>query len=675
METVIDLDNKASFTKIFELKSAYGKIDLQFFPEGGDLISEIPGKVAFKAVKPDGLGIDIKGNITDNEGKVVVDFSSQHLGMGAFTLVAEAGKTYKANIISPAGYTEPFALPAIKESGIKLSVTSSATGDAVGVRFICNTAFLAANQNKSFYLVAKVGETICYAAQTVLQKQLYVAPIPKNKFPTGLVQITLFAANGQPVSERLTFVQHADAMALTVKSDKLLYGRRQKVKLDITAKNGTAATEANLSLSVIDESKVHLDENAETTILSNLLLTSDLKGFVEKPNYYFNHPSEKTAADLDILMMTQGYRRFTYRDILSTPPKILFGPEQGIEITGTLRTSTGMPIFKGHVRLAIPEKSYSAYAITNSNGVFQFSNISIADSLEAVITSADYQYKNPMLTIDPMGFQPSFNSMSSPADVANIDSAMEDYLQNNKRIFKNSHMLKDVVITAKAPSTAPSHSDYPTLSGLSMQPDRLIKSDQLTGCNVLLTCLQSNLSNITYRDENFYITRDFNSGNTTPMQVFYNGMPVENSYLNAINPADVDNIEIYLKDELGLVNRNYNSNGAIVINGKKVEKGKKMSLADIKKLLPKPGEIKFMPQGYSVVKEFYSPKYAAQTINAGADLRTTIYWNPKIKTDKTTGASSVEFFNADGRGTYTAIVEGIDADGHIGRSVYKYKVQ
>jgi hypothetical protein len=152
-------------------------------------------------------------------------------------------------------------------------------------------------------------------------------------------------------------------------------------------------------------------------------------------------------------------------------------------------------------------------------------------------------------------------------------------------------------------------------------------------------------------------------------------MPVDMTYLNAIVPGDVDNVEVFLKDDLGLVNRNYNSNGAIVINGKKVEKGKQMSLAEIKKLLPKPGEVKFMPQGFSAVKEFYSPRYVAQTINTGADLRTTIYWNPKIKTDKTTGASSVEFFNADGRGTYTAIIEGIDADGHIGRSVYRYKVQ
>lgn len=677
LATSIEIASRSLVSNTFPLKSAYGKLDLQFFPEGGDIIQDVPAKIAFKTLKADGLGIEVKGNIVDNEGKIVVDFASQHLGMGAFTLLPEPGKTYTAKLTSPAGYAESYSLPAVKASGIKLAVTNSATAPAIGVRFICNSTFFTANQNKSFYLVAKVGETICYAAQTVLQKQLYTASIPKDKFPTGIVQISLLASSGEVMSERITFVKHPDDLGLALKTDKPTYGRRQKVKLNITAKNGTVPAEANLSVSVIDESKVHLDENAETTILSNLLLTSDLKGYIEKPNYYFNRPNDKTAADLDVLMLTQGYRRFTYKDILSkTPPQIFLMPEQGIEITGTLRTSTGMPIFKGNVRLAIPDKSITTYAVTNSNGVFRFPNVVIADSLQAVITSADYRYKNPMLTIDPMILQPGLSPFNTADEQLNIDSTMEKYLVNNRKIWKSTHQLKEVVITAKAPSNAPSHADYPTLSGLSMMPDRLIKKEQFANCPIFMTCLQASLTGVTYREENFYISRDLNAGNTTPMQVFYNGMPVDANYVNSINPTDIESVEVFLKDELGLVNRANNSNGVIVINGKKVEKAKQMSMEEIRRLLPKPGEIKFIPQGYSLTKEFYSPKYLVpQSMNSGNDLRTTIYWNPKIKTDKATGLSAVEFYNADGRGTYTAIVEGIDAEGHIGRSVYKYKVE
>ncbi|MGV3508546.1 MAG: carboxypeptidase-like regulatory domain-containing protein [Sphingobacteriaceae bacterium] len=675
--TVIELEKKP-VTSSFSLKSAESNIDLQFFPESGDLVTDIPSKVAFKALKANGLGINVKGTIFDNEGKAVTDFSSQHLGMGTFVLVPQNGKSYTAKITSPANLTGTYNLPKVKSSGITISANNSSTSETLNLRFICNNEFFAANQNKAFYLMANSGGIIYYAANISLKKQVFSAAIPKDKFPTGIVQLTVLSASGEPQCERLVFVRQPDELALALKTEKTTYGKRQKVKLYINSKNGKLPAESNLSVSVIDETKVPFDENSETTILSNLLLTSDLKGFIEKPNYYFNKPTEKTDEDLDILMLTQGYRRFSYSDIVNDKkPPIYFLPEQGIEITGILRNSTGMPLNKANVRLKIPEKYYTAYAVTNGSGVFKFPNVVISDSTEVIVSSADYSNKNPMLTVDPIGVQPAFSNVSAPDAFLNIDSAMSKYLQNNQRVLRNSRVLSEVVIKS-APKTAdaPSHKDYGNLSGLSAWPDHLISKDRLTGCNNFYSCMQTMLTGVTFDNENFYVSRDYNAGNRTPMQIFYNGMPVDVNYLNSINSAEIESVEIFLKDQLGTVNRTYQSNGALVINSKRVEKAKKMSSDEIRRLLPKPGEIKFTPAGYSVTREFYSPKYGAPSAEIiGSDLRTTIYWDPKVKTDKTTGNTMVEFYNADGKGTYKVIVEGLDALGHLGRQIYRYKVE
>ena len=91
---------------------------------------------------------------------------------------------------------------------------------------------------------------------------------------------------------------------------------------------------------------------------------------------------------------------------------------------------------------------------------------------------------------------------------------------------------------------------------------------------------------------------------------------------------------------------------------------------------PQYSAVKFEPKGFYMTREFYSPKYDATKTGAlGGDLRTTIYWNPKVVTDKATGTAKFDFFNADGTGTYRAIIEGIDDKGNIGRTVYRYTVR
>jgi hypothetical protein len=138
----------------------------------------------------------------------------------------------------------------------------------------------------------------------------------------------------------------------------------------------------------------------------------------------------------------------------------------------------------------------------------------------------------------------------------------------------------------------------------------------------------------------------------------------------------LESVEIFLTDQLGMVNSTYGTNGAIVVNMKKAPVGEKISLQQLKDMLPQRNEITFNPKGYSPVRIFYMPRYEGpkNTQPTKQDTRSTIYWNPNVITDKT-GAAFVEFYNADDRGTYRAIVEGLDKDGNLGRQVYRYTVK
>lgn len=674
--TEIENRQQKEVVNSFSLKPISHPDDIQFFPEGGQLIIGVRTKIAFKAIKPDGLGIDLKGTITDNNNNVVTEFSSSHLGMGEFVLAPEDGKTYTAHVTYADGTTATPLFPKVGTDGINLSVDNN-DPDNLNIKLQADEAFLKDFQGKTFFIIAKSSGAIAFAAKLQLPGPVYNASIPKSKFPTGIVQLTLFTDDGEPVSERIAFIQHNDQLNLSVNSDQPDYETRQLAKLKLTAKNSGQPDEGNFSVSVIDESKVPFDENAESTIFTNLLLTSDISGYIEKPNYYFNHPDQKTRADLDILLQTQGYRRYSYDDIINNKQRpVSYSVEKGIDIIGTLRSGNGIPVNRGNVHISIPDKNYYANTITNADGRFIFPNLVFPDSAKVVLSARDNIHASDLvLTVDGEQRQAIPINFDEPDGITNIDSALNTYLKNSKIQFNNLHVLKEVVIRDKRIVKVASHKDYGNLASLSELPDHIIKADQLEGCNSLLDCIKSLAAGMTFEDNNFYVFRDYNQGKRIPTQVFVKGMPVDVSYLISIDPKTVESIEIFTKDEMGLVNSAYNTNGAIVVNLRKMET-QKISYQDLKQLIGTRNELTLYPKGYEPVKTFYLPRYTGPRTNQSAqiDTRSTIYWNPNVITDKN-GNADLEYFNADGKGTYRVTVEGLDKDGNLGRVVYRYVVR
>jgi hypothetical protein len=676
LTTVLEINYKKSVTNTFSLKTASIPKDVQFFPEGGNMLSGVHDKIAFKAINSNGMGIDVKGVITDDSNNEIVQFESQHLGMGEFIFQPESGKNYKATVSFPDGTKSSYDLPKVLDEGIYLSVNNS-NPDSVTVKLSSNLAFLNKFKNTLFYIVAQCNGTIYYAAQTQLQNLTYLSAIPKSKFPTGILQFSLLTSEGDPLSERLVFIQHNDLLNVTINTDRPSYLTRQKVHMNLDVKNKNVPDVGTFSLSVIDESKVPYDEDKETTILSYLLLSSEIKGYIEKPNYYFNHVDSKRIDNLDVLMLTQGYTRFDYSDIVAGKnPQLFFAPEQGLKITGMLRTASGIAVPHGNIHMSVSDRLTPYDTNTDESGRFVFPNLSFKDSSQVILSAKNNQnYKNLVVTSDNETAPALLKNINSPDNVQNIDSTLSIYLKNTKRQYAATRMLKEVVVIAKSEVKKPSHTDYSALTGLSPQPDHVVSGVQLTGCNFLLDCLRGTLFGFTYDNNDFYLTRDYNQGNkSTPAAVYYNGMPVDASYLENVDPKTVESVETFLNDGLSNINKTTNTKGVIVINSKAVPKGEKISLSQLKDMMPQNNVITISPMGYGKYKEFYVPKFSVPKTNPTYfDLRTTIYWNPKIVTDAT-GKSSFDFFNADGKGPYRVVLEGIDGDGNLARYIYHYKV-
>lgn len=663
-------DKKVS-TQTVPVKALSSKVDIQFFPEGGSMVVGLRGKIGFKATGADGLGVDIKGIIKDNDNQDVARMGATHFGMGYAVIAPQAGKTYKAVVTLPDGSETTVALPTAVASGFSLSVN---TNDPATVLVkVGSSQDIVDKGNAEINIVAQQNGKVYYAAKTQITKPSFGASIPKNRFPTGLVQFTLFSSTGEPLNERLVFVKNPDALKLGVNAEKQSYGTREKVKLNLNAKDAADKPAiGSFSVAVIDETKVPVDETAETTILSELLLTSDLKGYIEKPNYYFTNPTEQTQADLDALLLTQGYRRFVWKQLLSDvlPPQT-FAAEKSLSISGTIKTSGGKPVPKAKVMLLSTAGGFFVLdTVADDQGRFTYNNLIFKDSVRFIIQARTQKNsKYVEIEVDRVGPPATGKNKNAPDIQVSISNGLSDYLKNSKNQYleqvrygvgNHATALKEVVITEK--KKAPDMSN--NLNGTG-NADQVIKGDILNTCPTLSQCLYGRANFVTFRDGQAYSTRSPN----TPMLIVLDGMQMGDDFsVDDISASDVESVEVLRTIGYTAIYGGRGAAGVLVITTKR-------GGSDTNYTRYAPGIVTYSPKGFYRSREFYAPKYDDPKTNANmADLRTTIFWKPNIVTNKD-GNASVEFFNADGKGTYRVVVEGIDSDGNLARQVYRYKVE
>ncbi len=376
------------------IKTINGKADIQFFAEGGNLVGGIRSKIAFKAIGVNGLGIDAKGIVVDNSGREVTNFTSAHLGMGYFYLEPEAGKTYKANITFADGTQNIVDLPLADAKGIALSINNDSLPKATA-KIEANPVYFKENKGKDYTLLIYSGGH----ATTVtvkLDSMLLHLDILKKRLRTGITRVTLFSQTNEPLAERLIFVQNFDQLNLNLNCDKQVYAVREKVNIKLHAENrADSAVVGHFSVSVIDEDKVPVDENTETTILTNFLLTSDLKGTVEQPNYYFTNVNNEKFKELDLIMLTHGYRKFEWKQVMSDSyPPLAWQPEKDLQITGIAKSLFGKPLDKASVALISFQPQFLTNTVSDDKGKFLFNNLVFTDSAKFTLQAVNAKGKN-----------------------------------------------------------------------------------------------------------------------------------------------------------------------------------------------------------------------------------------------------------------------------------------
>lgn len=661
----------------YPLQYALWDADVQFFPEGGDLLAGVAKKLAFKAVSSTGKGLKIQGKIIDSKKNEIVAFNDMAFGMGAIEFMPVAGESYRAVVSFENGEQRTYDLPEIKAEGINI-ILHNEDDAAFQMALIANEAYFEKMVNQPFYILGQSNGHLVYAAQATLKNSSVLISLPKDKLPNGIVQLTIMQPDGKLLSERLVFNQSQPLLDISVKTDKTGYTKKESVKLTLQVPQ-IDSLRSNYSVSVIDDIKTPYNDDQELGIVSNYLLTSDLKGYVEQPNFYFNEKNENRKEALNVLLMTQGFRRFSYEDLVAEKlPQVQFMPEQGITLSGILRLNTGRPQPNGGLLLSIPARNIRKDTYTDNQGRFAFENLVFPDSSKVTINArGNDNFRNLVINMDQTYF-PGIDKGNPYAsnNVQNIDQEMKAYLNNSKNEYRTSILIDEVQVTGVQRKMVTSK-EFSSLAGLSM-PEHRLEGERLSGCNVLTMCLTTMLTGITYDNQTlkYYITRNYNQGSRVPVQFFLDGMPIDEPGLNSIIPSEIEAIEIFLRDELGTVSRLYQNDGVVSIMTKKKDQSKqpRMSLAEIESMLPKTNVIDMVPLGYVKEREFYSPKYDTPDSKNTNDYRTTIYWNPDVVLNEE-GMATLEFYNGDGNGKYKVVVEGQNEAGTAGRTVYYYNVQ
>ncbi|MBS1523227.1 MAG: TonB-dependent receptor plug domain-containing protein [Bacteroidetes bacterium] len=649
------------------------KPDIQFLPEGGRLVNGVRSKVAVKSVGVNGLGEDIKGTIEDNEGNIVADFATQHLGMGAFALTTQNGKTYKAKINIPGEDSFTVPLPAAEAEGYTLTLNNSPK-DSIYIKVAVNEKLLNEQKDSSFCIIAQSNGKVYYTSQGKLENLAYLAKVEKGRFPTGVAQFTLFSQKGEPLAERLAFIKNADTLQFNQESISKNYTTRQKVSVSLQTENNSKPVSGSFSVAVSNESNTVSNENNESTILNNLLLTSELKGYIEQPNYYFTDVNEQKLADLDLLMLTQGYRRFEWKQVLNSPvPPISYQPEKTLDLSGTIRSNSNKPIPHGSLTLMVAKQNLLLDTTANESGRFIFKDLAFNDTTGLVLKARKVNGNdNIKITIDtpryPVITSANVRLQTQPQNIEILKQQYVDYQAAADKIFlKDGKTLKQVNIKGYKRAEAPIIVNSANLNGPN-RADQIIMGDKIDGCITISDCLQGKVYGVTFAGDGAPL--NLRKSPPAKMTVIVDGIVLYGSHLNDLNASDIYSIEVLRSGAYTAIYGSIAGGGALVITMKHGGEGDGRIPAK-----PLFGLATLAFKGYYKAKDFYCPKYPHPKTDAEKpDLHNTIYWNPNIITDKD-GKASFEYFNNDTKGTYRVVVEGIDDDGNLGRQIFSYEVK
>ncbi|MCL2327626.1 MAG: MG2 domain-containing protein [Bacteroidetes bacterium] len=669
---VIVTDNGVEESISRSIPIVMNKIHLQFFPEGGELIENVPSNVAFEALNEFGKGADVSGIIVDENNMKVADFESFHLGMGAFTFTPQAGKSYFAKIEKPQGNHALVALPQASKTGYSLQLQSK---DSTAV-----TWKIHAPEAAKISLVAHTQGVPQYGKEIQLQKGHNTVTVNTEKFPIGIAVFTLFDENKRERCERLLFVNPKNGLKINLSTDKELYRPLETVQLKIrTTDKNNRPVAAAFGVAVVDEQLLALANDKQDGILSYLLFSSELKGNIQEPAFYFNEEEKKAPEAIDYLMLTHGWRRFTWREVLQAHKvEMPAGAERNSDIYGYILNKKGQPA-QATIYLTYSDKSSSrriAELTTTPEGQFAFHNVDLRNGarIYAPYSHSIHLFKGKPFIFKEINFEnrqeinfleenfnPIENKEEKDARKAMTDEEFENWLREQELKFGDMKNVQNVVKIGYSSARPEDVTGGITqLSGSDLSTMPIINAGQLLMGKAAGVQVRAN-SGVSGEVMDIVVRGRGTVGDARPLYVV-NGVPVGNEFRG--NPADIDYISILKDPSATAMYGARGANGVILIATKSANE-----YGYYRRFKQRAYTQMYIPE-----KRYYGTEvFQYSTRKYGDDkLNTTLYWNADVTTDKN-GEATLKFQCNEISSSFCITAEGFSpAEGLIGSATLKF---
>jgi hypothetical protein len=656
------LGQKEGQEETLELQSGVIKPVVQFFPEGGNLVYGLKNGLGMKITDGKGTGIALEGTIVDGNGNEIVPFRSFEFGLSSAYFKIKPDTEYYAQI-DINGVIEKYPLPKPLSKGYTLQLSNQ--GKHIVIRISTNIA----DGLKGTMLLGHLrGHRIFKRFENNGSNETYEVKLLTSKLGDGVAHFTLFAPNGEPVCERLTFIENPEnEVELSLKTNKTEYGFREPVDLDFDVRDAKGKPlDGRFSMSVATGTSL---KKETATIKSWLLLNSDLGGTVENPNYFFKDDSKARDYMLDLLMMTHGWRRFVLKSFFEegVRPELDFPPEKGIMISGntTAYDNPMQPLNTLATLNILRENVHQEKAYTNPQGKFSFGPFLFKDSVETVLKAKGTEGKEDVsIHLDPpFPNVPFKTSLGRPTNTETITYALP-YLKEARRQKSNDFrydpkvtQLDEVVVKEKVKTRKEIINEAlseRTIYGDVRAHHRVIPDSIPFAATNSVFDLLLTVPGVQYApNQELRIT----SASTLfgPPLILLDGMPVSVGYAKNIPVISVLFVDVLKHAEASMYGVR-GSGGVIAIYTKTGENFEEEPEAY-------PGVANFKVPGFYKAREFFAPEYAVpDPKHEKPDFRTTLHWVPEIRPEENDGAT-LNFYTGDTAGKYVVRVEGITIDG------------
>ncbi len=637
--------NNKVYKKYFKIPHLKKSFDVSFFPEGGYAPISTNVAIAFKAINNSGLSEEIRGQVFDDRNNLCTDFNSTHLGMGVFNMYYSPGVKYYAICTNKENISKRFNLPEPSDSAV--SLRTAWERDRLYIKIIKSPGYVLQHQIR---LIAHIRGIPIYDEPWDTKKEYLI--FKKKFFPAGIIHFLLIDRNRNILSERLVFSSQSSTFAKTnIEFDKQTYIPRDNINMSIRVTDEKdVPLPGNISLAVTDSEYANIDTTSN--IISTLLLSSELKGYIEDPMSYLQKDNKKSAAALDVLLMTQGWRRYDIPNLLKG--KITKDLKYPVELSEEVKgKAEGIfsSLKKGNISLLAIKDSIIGYSFTqpDNKGNFIFKNLEYEEGTNYLIqANTKDKSKKIFLDVDTMRHFPLLTTI--PIIEQERFALKNNYLSNdNKKHIVDDKVYKllgEVTVTAKRESSTMTDSPYYSIMSSMVISAKDIENWHLLTVYDLLRRIPGvtvSGSEVKYR------------GNT-PMLILDN-IPTDGFDYDMLSVDDVKDAFVSPGTSIGAIFGSRGANGAIIINTKK-------GFVQTNKISSNIKYIKAL--GYQQHVQFYSPIYDTdqKRNNGKPDYRTTIYWNPNVQIG-TNGIANLNFYAADTPSKYVVLIEGVSMYGHL----------